>query len=282
MTESYANVNGIKICYEIHGKEEFYPLILVHGYGGKKTEWIAQVEALSKEYKVITFDLRGAGKSDRPNMPYTMDIYSEDIKSLLELLKIGKTHIIGFSMGGMVVQHFVLNYPEIANKVILINTNPGFPNKKALDLFVKGKIERYNIRIKDPVKAFQDGARFYFSRKFWRMMEEDPKRKFYNIFSFEDLIKDSAEDISTPQDIINGAHALPEHYSHVKPYLNKITHKTLILCAEKDRVAPIIVNKKLHDLLPNSILKVIRGAGHYSILEKAPEVNQIILEFLES
>ncbi|MFW9784448.1 MAG: alpha/beta fold hydrolase [Candidatus Heimdallarchaeota archaeon] len=280
MPDLFADVNGIKICYEIHGKEEFYPLILVHGYGGKKSEWKAQAKALSKKYKVITLDLRGAGKSDRPNMPYTMKMYSDDIKSLLEFLKIEKTHIAGFSLGGMVVQHFVLNYPEIVNKIILINTNPGFHNKEALNLFVKGKIERYNIRIKDPVKAFQHGARYYFSRKFWRMMEEDPKRKFYGIFSAEDLIKDSAEDISTPQDIINGAHAIAEHYTH--DLLYKITHKTLILCAEKDRLSPILVNKKLHELLPNSILKVIKEAGHSSIFEKAPEVNQIILEFLES
>ena len=215
-------------------------------------------------------------------MPYTMKMYSDDINGLLDYLKIEKTHIIGHSFGGMIVQNFCLKYPKRINKIVLINTNPGFPNKKALDLYVKGKIERYNIRINDPVKAFQDGARFYFSRKFWRMMEEEPKSKFYDIFSFEDLIKDSAKDISTPQDIINGANAILEHYSHVKPYLYKITHQTLILCAEKDRVAPLLVNNKLHELLPNSTLKVISGAGHNSILEKAPEVNQIILEFLES
>lgn len=278
MTESYANVNGVKICYEIHGSDESFPIILVHGYGGKKTDWIAQVGALSEKYKVIIFDCRGAGKSDRPDMPYTMKMYADDIKALMEFHKIEKTHIAGFSLGGMVVQHFVLNYPEIVNKIILINTNPGFPNKEALDLFVKGKIERYHIRIKDPVKAFQQGARYYFSRKFWRMMEEDPKRKFYGIFSAEDLIRDSAEDISTPQDIINGAHAIAEHYTH--DLLYKITHNALILCAEKDRLSPILVNNKLHELLPNSTLKVIKGAGHASIFEKAPEVNQAILEFL--
>ncbi|MFX1410727.1 MAG: alpha/beta fold hydrolase, partial [Promethearchaeota archaeon] len=128
--------------------------------------------------------------------------------------------------------------------------------------------------------AFQHGARYYFSRKFWRMMEENPKRKFYDIFSAEDLILDSIEDISTPQDIINGAHAIAEHNTH--GLLNKVKHKTLILCAEKDRLSPILVNQKLHELLPNSILKVIKGAGHSSIFEKAPEVNQIILDFLES
>jgi pimeloyl-ACP methyl ester carboxylesterase len=279
MTDLFADVNSIKICYQIHGKKESYPLILVHGYGGKKTEWIAQVETLSEKYKVITFDLRGAGKSDRPNIAYTMKMYADDIKSLLRVLEIEKTHIAGFSLGGMVVQHFVLNYPDIVNKIILINTSPGFPNKIALDHFVQGKIERYNIRIKDPAKAFQHGARYYFSRKFWRMMEEDPKRKFYGIFSAEDLIKDSFEDISTPQDIINGAYAIAEHYTH--DLLYKITHKTLVLCAEKDRVSPILVNKNLHELLPNSTLKVIKSAGHYSIFEKAPEVNQIILDFLE-
>ena len=64
MTELFTNANDIKICYEIHGKEDLYPIILVHGFGAKKEHWIAQIDALNEEYKVI-------------GMPF----YNEDSKS---------------------------------------------------------------------------------------------------------------------------------------------------------------------------------------------------------
>ena len=110
MTEQYADVNGIKICYEIHGKG--YPIIFIHGYGAKKETWIAQIGALSEKFKVIILDLRGTGKSDRPNMLYTMDLFVDDVKALMDFLNIKKAHMAGRSMGGMIAQHLVLKYPK--------------------------------------------------------------------------------------------------------------------------------------------------------------------------
>jgi pimeloyl-ACP methyl ester carboxylesterase len=70
MTELFAEVNSIKICYEISGEGE--PLLLVNGFGSKKESWIAQFKHLSERFRVIRFDNRGAGKSDRPHIKYTM------------------------------------------------------------------------------------------------------------------------------------------------------------------------------------------------------------------
>ena len=96
---NFADVNGIKICYEIHG--DGYPVILVHGFGSKKEAWVAQTSPLAEYFKVITFDNRGAGKSDRPDGPYTMEIYADDIRGLMDFLKIEKAHVLGWSLGGM-------------------------------------------------------------------------------------------------------------------------------------------------------------------------------------
>ena len=70
MTELFAKINGIELCYEIFG--EGYPIILIHGFGARKEGFKCQIPALSKQFKVITFDNRGAGKSERVNKPYTM------------------------------------------------------------------------------------------------------------------------------------------------------------------------------------------------------------------
>ena len=95
MTESFAKVNGIKICYEIKGEGD--PVVLVHGITAKKEDWICQFSPLSNKFKVIRFDNRGAGKSDRPNKPYTMESYANDLNALLDALSIKKANIIGNS-----------------------------------------------------------------------------------------------------------------------------------------------------------------------------------------
>ena len=112
------------------------------------------------------------------------------------------------------------------------------------------------------------------------MMMEDTKKKIHGIISAEDLIKLSVEDQATPQDIINGANAIAEHNTIDR--LHEIKNVTLILCGEKDSLSPVLVNEKLHELIPNSKLEIIKGVGHASVLEKAPEVNKAILDFLVS
>ncbi len=277
MSELFAVVNGIKICYEVHG--EGYPVFLIHGYGSVKENWMSQIPALSKKFKVINPDNRGAGSSERPNIPYTMDMYVEDIKGLMDYLKIEKAHIIGWSLGGMIVQNFILKYPQKVDKMVLINTFPGFPNEQGLIMYKKGQIEGLEAAKKDPVKAFFDGA-IGFTRNFKKMMMEDPKRKFHGLFSAEDLINMKERNPSTPQDIENAANAIAHHA--VTERLDEVKKKTLLIASDKDRIAPLVSMEKIHEKMPNSILKVIKGAGHDSPHEKAPEVNQSIIEFLEN
>jgi pimeloyl-ACP methyl ester carboxylesterase len=277
MTELFAVVNGIKICYKIYG--EGYPVILIHGYGGTKEEWLAQVDALSTCFKVITFDCRGAGKSDRPNLPYTMDMFADDINGLLDFLETVKGHIIAQSLGGMIAQNFVLKYPERVNKLVLINTWYGFPNEQGLEMYKNSQIAYVKEFKKDPLRTFLKRAKMGYSRGFWKMMAENPKRKFYDLWSVEDIIKKDLANPPTPQDSINAANAIAGH--NTLDRLHEIKSKTLVLCGEKDRVSPIMVNKQIHKEVPNSIFRIIKDARHGLMLEKASEVNQILIEFLK-
>jgi pimeloyl-ACP methyl ester carboxylesterase len=114
--------DNININYILEGKGE--PLILVHGFGTKLEGWHFQIEFFKKEMKVIALDNRGVGKSSRPNYPYTMDMFVEDINKLLKHLKIDEPiHLCGISMGGMIVQHFALRYPEKLKTLILCATS---------------------------------------------------------------------------------------------------------------------------------------------------------------
>ena len=277
MTEQYAHVNGVKLCYEVSG--EGYPLFLIHGFGAKKESWIAQIPVLSKHFKVITVDNRGAGKSGRPDSEYTMEIFADDINSLMEHLGIEKANVAGWSLGGMIVQNFVLKYPDRVNKLILINTNHGFPDESGPEVYKNMRLDEIKMKKEDPVKAWWSGARTGFYIKFRKQLEADPSKKWYGLWSAEELIEMSTIDAPTEKDIKLQAGALKTHNTFER--LSTIISPTLILAASHDRLMSKSTMEQIHEKIPNSTLVFIEKAGHNSPMEKAPEVNQKIIDFLK-
>ena len=282
MNEYFADANGIKLCYKEYGDKDSYPIIGIHGFGSKKETWIAQVGELSKDYRVIIYDQRGAGKSDRPDKPpYTMDMFIDDIKGLMDYLNIEKTHILGRSMGGMIAQAFCVKYPEKVNKLLLITTGPGGKRSPAgSDVFKNNQIERTKKIQINPEKVFWKDTRFGFYVKFRKEMMADPKKKFYGIWSVEDLIKYIQDNPPRPQDITNFINVM--NTQNVFDKLDQIKNKTLVLSASHDKMVPKAAGEYLSTLLPNCIFKVIEEAGHECHYSRAPEVNKIILDFLNN
>ncbi|MFW9988317.1 MAG: alpha/beta fold hydrolase [Candidatus Odinarchaeota archaeon] len=270
----FAEVKNIKICYEIYG--EGFPLILVHGYDAKKEVWIAQIKALSEKYKVITFDLRSSGKSDRPEEPYTMDSLVEDLKDLMDYLNIEKVNLIGQSMGGWIIQNFVLKYPERANKLILIATNH---KGSGIHVLKESMINELDTLERDPVKAFLGHAKLMYHLKFRKEMEKNLSKKFHGIWSPENLIKESTINPKSARDLKNLADAGASH--NTLESLDQIKNPTLLISGSHDRISPKSVLDEMHEKLPISTLKVVDKTGHKLFLSKASEVNQLILEFLK-
>ncbi len=273
-----AEANGIKISYDLKGKG--FPLILIHGFGSKKEIWKPQIIDFSKKYKTITFDLRGTGKTDRPNYPYTMEMFADDIKGLIDYLKIESVHLIGRSLGGMIAQNFVLKYPQNVRKLVLIATNAIFDDESAVDLVINNRIKDIELLKKDPVKAFWNKSLFVYHQKFRQELKQNPKKKFYNAFSLEDLIEESTINPSRAQDIINQGNAMKGHNTLNR--LNQIKNETLLLAASHDRLIPKSLMVEINKRISNSILKIIDKAGHFMTVSRATEVNNIILDFLNS
>ena len=277
MTESFAEVNGIKICYDIRG--EGPPIVLTHGYGAKKEIWKAQYE-LAKDFQLITYDIRGVGKSDRPNMPYTMEMFADDIKGLMDFLNINKAHIGGRSLGGMISQNFVLKYPENVDKLILITTNCGMPSADGIEMLKKTQIQDLEELKSNPEKSFFNQARILYHQSFRKEMEQDPKKVFHGIFSAESLINERLIDMPRPQDLSNIAEAIKNHETVDR--LHEIKCPTLLIAGTHDRLTPKSSSEIMNQKIPNSTLKVIERAGHFLTLSRAPEVNKIIADFLKS
>ncbi|MEX0998454.1 MAG: alpha/beta fold hydrolase, partial [Thermodesulfobacteriota bacterium] len=113
----YAQVNGVKLYYEVHGEGD--PVILICGLGSQLQSWATQVPIYSKHFKVIVFDNRGSGKSDKPEEKYLTSDMADDTAALMEELGIESAHIVGKSMGGMIAQWLAIKYPKKVQKLVL-------------------------------------------------------------------------------------------------------------------------------------------------------------------
>src|SRR5215475_4913075 len=123
--------NGVKIYYEVHGDGP--PLILTHGYSSTSAMWQGQVTALSKQHKLVLWDMRGHGQSDYPEDPaaYSETLTVGDMAALLD--KVGaRTAIVGgLSLGGYMSLAFHRAHPERVKALLIIDTGPGFKKDDA-------------------------------------------------------------------------------------------------------------------------------------------------------
>jgi pimeloyl-ACP methyl ester carboxylesterase len=278
MVEKFGDINGIRMCYQIHG--DGYPVVLIHGFGSKKESFMAQIPVLSQEFKLISFDNRGSGKSERPDVPYTMEMFVDDIVGLLDYLEIKKVHLIGLSLGGMIGLNFVLKNPNRVNKLVLINTLAQLPDDFDPETYVNSKIKTLELAKKDLELSFWQSTHFGFYPKFRRKMKANPKEKFYGLWSVEDLLSYYKTDRPTAQDVRNVASSFRTHKAYEK--LQEIKHQVLLLTASHDRLVPKEKMLEIHKKMPNSTYQIIEKAGHESPKEKAPEVNKAIIKFLGS
>ena len=114
-------VNGIEMYYELHGAGE--PLALIPGLATDVSEWGTIIEPLAQRYQVIAFDNRGAGRTDKPDQPYTVELMAEDTAGLLQALGVERANILGVSLGGRIAQALTLAHPERVAKLILVSTS---------------------------------------------------------------------------------------------------------------------------------------------------------------
>lgn len=116
-------VDGIALRCLVEGAGD--PLVLIHGVGASLEVWDGVAARLRDHYRVVRYDQRGHGQSDKASGPYTVEVFSNDLRALLDALAIERVHVAGHSLGGLVAQSFALDYPARLLKLALISTVAG-------------------------------------------------------------------------------------------------------------------------------------------------------------
>jgi pimeloyl-ACP methyl ester carboxylesterase len=124
--------DGVKLYYEETGKG--IPIVFIHEFAGDYRSWEQQVRYFARYYRCITVNARGYPPSDVPKdgEKYSQDRARDDIRAVLDALKIDKAHIVGLSMGGFATLHFGFTYPERARSLVIAGCGYGAePDKRA-------------------------------------------------------------------------------------------------------------------------------------------------------
>lgn len=115
-------VNDIDMYYEIHGEGE--PVVLIAGLNSDHTLYqkLGIIPRLAERYQVVAFDNRGVGRTDKPDIPYSIEMMADDTAGLMNALGIEQAHILGTSLGGRIAVALALRHPQQVKSLILVST----------------------------------------------------------------------------------------------------------------------------------------------------------------
>jgi pimeloyl-ACP methyl ester carboxylesterase len=263
---SKAHVNGIDIYYELHGSGS--PLVLIMGLRRNAEWWHLQIPELSKDFKVVAFDNRGAGRSDKPEMEYSIRLFADDTAALMDFLGIGQAHILGISMGGYIAQELAINYPEKVNRLIVGCTSCG--GTRAV-IMSPERMEKFTAnKGLTPEQILRKDMDLYFSDRF---ISEQPDW-------IEEFVERSLRFYQPPDAFFRQFNACLKHDTVDR--LAKITAPTLIIAGDDDHLVPSQNSLTLKELIPHARLELFEGCRHCFFMEESDRFNATVTEFLKS
>jgi 3-oxoadipate enol-lactonase len=261
---SYFDHNGCQLYHEEYGEadDSRAPLLLLHGLGSSTLDWEYQIPALAAEYRVIVMDLRGHGRSDKPNERYSIGGFTKDVVALIEHLQLGPVHLIGLSMGGMIGFQLGVDRPELLKSLTIINSGP-------------------EVKVRSPRDGVELAKRWTLSRLF--SLEAIAKVLSQKMFPKPEQTElrlkiqrrwprnDKRAYLASLDAIIGWG---------VREYLARITCPTLVVSGDRD-YTPATLKAAYVKQMPNARLVVIEDSGHATPMDQPAAFNALLLSFLK-
>lgn len=241
------------------------PVVLIHGFPLSAELWRPQRAALSAQYRVLTPNLRGFGRSDPPHGTLTLDTYADDLVALLDELGIGTATFAGLSMGGYIVMALLRRHPERVRAVMLISTKaPG-----DTDAGKQGRDDMIAL-------ARDEGPAAVAEKMLPNMLTEQTRQNSPELVAFARKMMAS----SSVEGIVGALGALRDRPDS-RPVLKDAELPALILVGQEDGVTPPAEATAMHELIRGSQLVVIPDASHLLNLEQPESANAALQAFLD-
>jgi pimeloyl-ACP methyl ester carboxylesterase len=248
------------------------PIVLSHGVTLSVRTWFHQMELLPKEgFRTIAFDHRGHGKSVLGELGHSLEALANDVRSVVLGLDLHDAVLVGHSMGGVAVQAFVAQFPELTKErvrgIVLLSTLAKTP--------LGSRSTRSKARFEQIAKRVPDTTRLWESPNFGLVLARvgfgrDPKPSHVELV--RQMMAECASDTrnNAPRALVglDLTHELP-----------KFDVPTLVIVGTADVLTPVAEAKRIARLIPHARLEVLEGGGHMLMLERTEEVDNLIADF---
>ncbi|HEY44847.1 MAG TPA: alpha/beta hydrolase [Anaerolineae bacterium] len=254
-----AHVNDIDLYYESTGQGQ--PVLLIHGLGSSARDWEPQTEAFSPLYRVVTFDVRGHGQSDKPPGPYSIPLFAVDTADLIRSLGIGPSHVVGISMGGMIAFQLAVSSPDLVKSLVIVNSGPEMIVRTFQD-----RLRVFQRSLLAQIFGIRKIGEFLGPRLFPKPEQESMRQMFIERWAENDQ--------RAYLDAFRGLLGWS-----ISDLLHTIICPTLVIASDED-YTPVSTKEAYVDRLRQGELVVIQDARHAVTIERPQEFNKAVLDFL--
>ncbi len=254
-----ARILDLDVNYELTGNGP--PLLLIHGLGSSTEDWSSQAKFFATRFTVVTYDVRGLGKTGKPRSRYTLTQFAKDAAALIEHLHLGAAHVIGISMCGMIALQLVVDRPDLVRSLTIVNSGPELVLRT-----LRQKIAIYQrfliVRLMGMRKMGE-----VLSRALLPSPQHAPERAQF--------VERWAR--NNPGAYLRSLRALIGW--SVTARLGDITCPTLVVAADQD-YTPVAFKEQYTASIAGAQLAVIAGAHHMLPVECPNEFNAAVMRFL--
>jgi pimeloyl-ACP methyl ester carboxylesterase len=259
-----SRINGVELAYELRGNGT--SLVMIHGAQGDQTMFAGLAAGCAAGFRVLTFDQRGSGLSEKPDIDYSIAMLADDTAALMDHLGLSPAHVIGVSMGGMIAQELALRHPAKLRSMVLGCTTPGGPREIPAE--GNALAAAYSTA---PMSAEERG----------RALAEAVFSKGHLARHPEIVAAMIEARRNRPIDPVALGHrmkALREHDTYDR--LPKIGCPTLVITGKDDALISWENSRILAERIAGAKLQILAPAGHCFWLERPEESLAAIVHFL--